>query len=49
MDAEQLENLIAFQNEFIARYVARFKEQPEVDILIRDALVELKELKEKRE
>lgn len=48
MDADKIDSLIAFQNEFIARYIARYNEQPEVDILIRDALVELKELKEKR-
>lgn len=45
VDVDTVDSLIKFQNEFIKRYVARFNEEPTVDMLIRDALVELKDLK----
>ncbi len=46
LNLKTVDELIEYQDEFIGRYVEKYHEPPYIDLLIREALGELREVKE---
>lgn len=45
LDLKTVDELIQYQDEFIKRYISKYNETPYIDILIREALKELREVR----